>query len=62
MMDVHVPLAVTKGLRLRGIDVLTAIYASRTGVTIGQMVTDLSLIAAAMTQDEWLGKIERLPL
>ncbi len=110
MMDVHVPFAVTKGLRLRGIDVLTAqedgaaeiddlslllratelgrilvsqdkdllregkkllmrqapycgiVYAARNKVTIGQMVTDLALIAGAMTQDEWRGRIEHLPL
>jgi hypothetical protein len=38
------------------------IYAHQLRVTIGQMVQDLELIAAASSNEEWSGKIEYLPL
>jgi hypothetical protein len=38
------------------------IYAHQLRVTIGQMVQDLELIAAATSNEEWSGKIEYLPL
>jgi hypothetical protein len=38
------------------------IYAHQLRVTIGQMVADLELIAAATSKEEWSGKIEYLPL
>jgi hypothetical protein len=38
------------------------IYAHQLRVTIGQMVQDLELIAAATSKEEWSGKIEYLPL
>lgn len=110
LLDVHVPKAVALGLRLRGVDVLTAqedgsgqledrdlllralalgrilvtqdedllregtdfltgchpfagiIYAHQMGISIGRFVSDLEMIAAAMTADEWQGRIEFLPL
>jgi hypothetical protein len=31
-------------------------------ITIGQMVVDLEIIAKATSQEEWLGRIEHLPL
>jgi hypothetical protein len=31
-------------------------------ITIGQMVDDLELIAAATSKEEWCGKIEYLPI
>ena len=38
------------------------IYAHQLRITIGQMVGDLELIATATSPDEWLGRIEYLPL
>jgi hypothetical protein len=109
-MDVHVPYGITIGLRLRGVDVLTAqedgsrevedavlldratklnrilftrdddliregtlrqqhgetfsgiVYAHQLDVSIGQCVTDLELIAKASDSDEWIDRIEYLPL
>ena len=109
-MDVHVPYGITIGLRLRGVDVLTAqedgsrdvkdavlldratklnrilftrdddliregtlrkqhdetfsgiVYAHQLDVSIGQCVTDLELIAKASDSDEWINRIEYLPL
>jgi hypothetical protein len=109
-MDVHVPYAITAGLRLRGVDVLTAqedrcqeledaalldrattmnrilftqdddllgegvarqrrgqnfagiIYAHQLNASIGQCVLDLELVANASDPDEWITRIEYLPL
>jgi uncharacterized protein with PIN domain len=109
-MDVHIPRAITTGLRIRGVDVVTAqqdnsamlddslllqrasklnrvlvtqdddllreckrlregsqeftgiIYAHQLRVTIGQMISDLELIAKATTNEEWRNRIEFLPL
>ena len=109
-MDVHVPYSITIGLRLRGVDVLTAqedgsrqledaallgrvttlgrilftrvddllregalrqnrgetfagiIYAHQLDVSIGQCVIDLELVAKASQSDEWISRIEYLPL
>jgi hypothetical protein len=108
--DVHVPYAITFGLRLRGIDVLTSqedgtrevdddvllnratalgrilfsqdkdllreaqkrqqigeafggvIYAPQLGVSIGQCIDDLELIAQCSEPDEWLNRVDYLPL
>lgn len=38
------------------------IYAHQLRITIGQMVEDLELVASATSQEEWLGRIEYLPL
>jgi predicted nuclease of predicted toxin-antitoxin system len=38
------------------------IYPHQLRITIGQMVDDLEVIAAATSQDEWWGRIEYLPL
>jgi hypothetical protein len=38
------------------------VYAHQLRVTIGQMVEDLGLIAAATSKEEWSGKIEYLPI
>jgi hypothetical protein len=38
------------------------VFAHQLGVTIGQMVSDLELIAKASDIDEWRNQIERLPL
>ena len=38
------------------------IYAHQLRVTVGQMVEDLELIATATTKEEWVGRIEYLPL
>ena len=109
-MDVHIPYAITTGLRLRGVDVLTSqedgsrrfldpdlldrstepgrilftqdedlleeaatrqrsgesfaglIYAHQTNVTIGQSVDDLELIAKTFDAEEWMNRVEFLPL
>jgi len=109
-MDVHVPLAVTKALRERGVDVLTAqedeaaqlddrlllqrstelgrvlvtqdddflglavqalqnehsfagvIFIHQMRSTIGKMVHNLELISLATRQDEWMNRVEHLPL
>jgi len=108
--DVHVPYAITLGLRLRGVDVLTSqedgtrevdddvlldrstasgrvlfsqdkdllreaqkrrqsgrpfggiIYAPQLGVSIGQCIDDLELIAQCSEADEWLNRVDYLPL
>jgi len=108
--DVHVPFAITAGLRIRGVDVQTAqadnalrlddsplldrttelgrvlfsqdkdllkvgterqrtglafagvIYAHQLRVPIGRCVEDLELIAKATDLEEWLNRIEFLPL
>ncbi len=109
-MDVHVPAAITRGLVLRGVDVLTAqldgttrlddsalldrataikrvlfsqdedllaeatkrqrsgqlfggvIYAHQLGITIGNAINDLEVLAQACTSDEFLNRVEYLPL
>ncbi len=109
-MDVHVPQPITEQLRLRGVDVLTAIedgarelddagllerarelgrvvftqdigfralaedwqregrpfagllFGRQMGVTIGQFVKDLELIARASEPEEWANTVEYLPL
>lgn len=38
------------------------VYAHQLRVTIGQMVEDLELIATATSKEEWIGRIEYLPL
>ena len=38
------------------------IYCHQLRITIGQMVEDLALIAAATNNEEWVGRIEYLPL
>lgn len=38
------------------------IYCHQLRITIGQMVEDLALIAAATVNEEWVGRIEYLPL
>jgi len=38
------------------------VYAHQLRITIGQMVDDLELIAAATSKEEWRGKIEYLPI
>ena len=38
------------------------VYAHQLRVTIGQMAGDPEIIAKATSQDEWLGRIEYLPL
>ena len=109
-MDVHVPYAITIGLRLRGVDVITAqedgsreledadllnrarslgrimftrdddllreaalgqkrgesfagvIYAHQLDVSIGQCVIDLELTVKASDSNEWINRVEYLPL
>jgi predicted nuclease of predicted toxin-antitoxin system len=108
--DVHVRRAVADGLRLRGVDVLTAqedetaeledsrlldratqlgrllftqdkdflreasrrlgagevlfgiVYAHQLRVSIGQCITDLEMIAKNSEPDEWIDRVEHLPL
>ena len=109
-MDVHVPAAVTRGLVLRRVDVLTAqldgttklddpalldratilgrvpfsqdedllaeatrrqrsgqpfggvIYAHQLGITIGQAINDLEILAQAGSVAEFANRVEYLPL
>ena len=109
-MDVHVPAAITRGLVLRGVDVLTAqldgttrlddaalldratairrvlfsqdedllteatkrqrggqlfggvIYAHQLGITIGNAINDLEVLAQVCTSDEFMNRVEYLPL
>ena len=109
-MDVHVPAAVTRGLVLRGVDVLTAqldgttemedpdlldragalsrvlvsqdedllaeatrrqrnsipfsgvFYAHQLGITIGQFLNDLEILAQAGEPEDFRGRVEFLPL
>jgi len=109
-MDHHVPEAITRGLKRRGIDVLTAaedgaadfdderllsrateltrtlftqdqdllaiahrwlregrpfsglIFAHQVGITIGQAVRDLELVATVLEPDDLWNRIEFLPL
>ncbi len=109
-MDVHVPRPITRGLRRRGVDVLTAqedgtaqwadpelldrasqlgrvlfsqdadllaeaarrqrqsigfgglIYAPQLGVSIGQCVEDLELLAKAGNADDFVSAVQYLPL
>jgi predicted nuclease of predicted toxin-antitoxin system len=108
--DVHVPSAIADGLRLRGVDVITAqedgaaefedpslldrasdlervlvtqdedflqeasrryrsgetffgiVYARQRYVTIGECVRDLEIIAKDSETNEWIGRVEHLPL
>lgn len=108
--DVHISYAITLGLRLRGVDVLTSqedgtrelddnllldratdlgrvlfsqdrdllreahkrqqngltfggvIYAPQLGIAIGQCIDDLELIAQCSDPDEWLNRLDYLPL
>ncbi len=109
-LDVHVPYAITIGLRVREVDVITAqegeageledpalldratslerilfsqdkdllreaqsrqssgqyfigvVYAPQLRTSIGQFIDDLELIAKASDPDEWIGRVEYLPL
>ncbi|MBI3649893.1 MAG: DUF5615 family PIN-like protein [Acidobacteria bacterium] len=109
-MDVHIPWSITKGLRLRGIDVLTSqedgtrefedaalldcatelervlftqdddflreatlrfqtgaifsgiVYAHQDTAMVGQYLDDLELIAQVCEPDEWINRLEYLPL
>jgi len=109
-MDVHVRRAITEGLRLRGVEVLTAqadnaarlldpglldrarelgrvlftqdedllaeatrrqragesfagvVYAHQLRVNIGRCIADLELIAKATDPEDWLNRVEYLPL
>jgi hypothetical protein len=109
-MDVHVRRAITDGLRLRGVDVLTAqadgarrfpdpelldrarvlgrvlfsqdedllaeatscqrtgqgfagvVYAHQLRVNIGRCIADLELIAKATDPEDWMNRVEYLPL
>jgi Domain of unknown function (DUF5615) len=109
-MDVHVPSAITRGLLLRGTDVLTAqvdgtteltdpdlldrateldrvlfsqdedllaeatkrqrsgktfggvIYAHQLAITIGQAINDLEILAQAGTTEDFVNRVEYLPL
>jgi hypothetical protein len=38
------------------------LFAHQLGITLGQMVRDLELIASASLEGEWDNQIERLPL
>ncbi|MDX6384963.1 MAG: hypothetical protein QOK48_2536 [Blastocatellia bacterium] len=108
--DVHVPRSIVDGLRLRGVDVVTAqedgaaefedpqlleratelkrilvtqdedflqeasrrlragetflgiVFARQLYVTIGQCVSDLEIIAKSSGPEEWMGRVEHLPL
>jgi len=66
-MDENVPRAITGGLRLRGIDVLTVqedglSYAHQLHITIGDCVRDLELIARAADPSDLADRVEFLPL
>jgi hypothetical protein len=109
-MDVHVPASITRGLLLRGVDVLTAqldgaaqlkdpdlldratklgrvlfsqdedllaeatnrqrnekffggvIYAHQLGITIGRAIQDLQILADAGAPEDFVNRIEYLPL
>lgn len=72
-MDHHVPKAITVGLRLRGVDVMTAheddasafygiIYAHQLQVPIGTCIHDLELIAKAGEPEDIINRIQFLPL
>jgi hypothetical protein len=109
-MDVHIPSAITRGLLLRGVDVLTAqldgtteksdpelldkasalgrvlfsqdedllaeaarrqrsgiafgglIYAHQLGITIGECINDLEIIAKTLNPDDFANRVEYLPL
>jgi hypothetical protein len=109
-MDVHVPAAITRGLLLRDVDVITAqldgttrlkdpalldraselgrvlfsqdedllaeakhrqrsgqhfagvIYAHQLGITVGRAINDLETLAKAGTPDDFVNRVEFLPL
>lgn len=46
-----------EGVYFRGI-----VYAHQLRVTVGQMVEDLALLAAATSLGEWHGRVEYLPI
>jgi len=46
-----------EGVHFHGI-----VYVHQLRVTIGQMVEDLALLAAATSSDEWHGRVEFLPI
>ena len=109
-MDVHIPYAITRQLRGRGVDALTSqedgtqrmddssllnrasdlgrvlvtqdddllreaasrqdqglpfvgvIYAPALRVTLGEMIADLEILAHVSSQNEWVSRVEYLPL
>ncbi len=72
-MDEHVPRAITAGLRRRGGDVVTAQdngrrhtpdpeVLDRAKVSIGDCVRDLGILAQASELEEWVNRVECLPL
>jgi predicted nuclease of predicted toxin-antitoxin system len=46
----------------RGESFVGIIYAHQLNISVGQCVIDLELVAAASDSDEWIGRIEYLPL
>jgi len=64
-MDQHVPRAITVGLQLRGVRVVTAFedgFARQLQVSIGKCIDDLALIAQAGEPDDLKNRVEYLPL
>lgn len=51
-MDVYVRRAITNGLKLRGIDV----------ITVGECVRDLEIIAQASEPEDLVNQVQYLPL
>jgi predicted nuclease of predicted toxin-antitoxin system len=46
----------------RGESFVGIIYAHQLNISVGQCVIDLELVAEASDSDEWIGRIEYLPL
>lgn len=63
MVTQDTDLLVEGSLRQRtGGSFIGVIYAPQTGVTIGQCVADLELIAKVTEPMEWVNRVEYLPL
>ena len=61
-MDSHVPRSITLGLRMRTVDVLTAIYTHPLHISIGQCIRDLEIISKAGEPGDLQDRVEFLPL
>ena len=49
-------------MQREGIEFAGVIYTHQLFVPIGQVIEDLALIGLAMSPDEWLSRVEHLPL
>ncbi len=61
-MDVHVPKAITVGLRLRGVDVITAQEDNAGELEDPELLDRLEIIAKVGEPEDLINRVQFLPL